>query len=89
MPLGAQRSEVLWLVLGEGARMALVGLTTGVAAARGLTRLMASQFFGVTAHDPLTYASVATLLMLVAIFACYVPARRALRIDPVVALRCE
>jgi ABC-type lipoprotein release transport system permease subunit len=54
-----------------------------------LTRLMANQLFGVTPHDPLTYATVAVLLMLVALFACYVPARRAVRLDPVAALRCE
>ena len=87
--LGAQRSDVLRLVLGEGAKMALVGVTAGIAAAFGLTRLMANQLFGVTARDPLTYVSLAVLLMLVALFACYVPARRAVRLDPVVALRCE
>jgi predicted permease len=87
--LGAQRSDVMRLVLGEGAKMALVGVVAGLAAAFGLTRLMANQLFGVTAHDPLTYAAVAVLLMLVALFACYVPARRAVRLDPVAALRCE
>jgi ABC-type antimicrobial peptide transport system permease subunit len=87
--LGAQRSDVMRLVLGEGAKMALVGVASGIAAAFGLTRLMANQLFGVTAHDPLTYAAVAVLLMLVALFACYIPARRAVRLDPVAALRCE
>jgi ABC-type antimicrobial peptide transport system permease subunit len=89
MALGAQRRDVMRLVLGEGARMALVGVVAGLAAAFGLTRLMANQLFGVTAHDPLTYAAVAILLMLVALLACYLPARRAVRLDPVAALRCE
>jgi ABC-type antimicrobial peptide transport system permease subunit len=87
--LGAQRSDVMRLVLGEGAKLALVGVSAGLAAAFGLTRLMANQLFGVTAHDPLTYAGVAVLLMAVALLACYIPARRAMRLDPVAALRCE
>ncbi|HEV2388521.1 MAG TPA: ABC transporter permease [Candidatus Acidoferrales bacterium] len=87
--LGAQRGDVLRLVLGQGARMALAGVAIGVAAALGLTRLMASELFGVTAHDPLTFVGVALLLMLVALAACYIPARRAMRVDPMVALRHE
>ena len=89
MALGAQRSDVLRLVLGQGARMALIGVTIGIAAALGLTRLMANQLFGVTAHDPLTFADVAILLLIVAVIACYIPARRAMRVDPMVALRYE
>lgn len=89
MALGAQRGDVLRLVLGEGAKMALVGVAAGIAAALGLTRLMAEELFGVTAQDPLTFAAVAILLTLVALLACYLPARRAMRVDPVIALRYE
>ncbi|HEY7893548.1 MAG TPA: ABC transporter permease [Gemmatimonadaceae bacterium] len=89
MALGAQRVDVLRLVVGEGARMAMVGAAVGILAALAVTRLMAHQLFGVSAHDPLTFAGVALLLMLVAILACYLPARRATRVDPVVALRNE
>jgi predicted permease len=89
MALGAQRVDVLRLVVGEGARMAMVGAAVGIFAALAVTRLMAHQLFGVSAHDPLTFAGVALLLMLVAILACYIPARRATRVDPVVALRNE
>ena len=89
MALGAQRSDVLRLMLGHGAKMASVGVAVGIAAALGLTRLMANQLFGVTAHDPLTFAGVAILLLVVAVIACYIPARRAMRVDPMVALRYE
>jgi predicted permease len=89
MALGAQRRDILHLVLGEGARMALLGATIGIAASLGLTRLMEKQLFGVSAHDPLTYAGVAALLMLVAIAACYIPARRAARVDPMTSLHRE
>ena len=89
MALGAQRGDVMNLVLGEGARMALIGVMIGVAAALVLTRLMTNQLFGVTPHDPLTFAAVAIVLMLVALLACYLPARRATRVDPMVALRYE
>ena len=87
--LGAQRSDVLRLILAQGTRMAFVGVAVGVAAALGLTRLMANQLFGVTAHDPITFVAVAALLMLVAVAACYIPARRAMGTDPIVALRYE
>jgi predicted permease len=89
MALGAQRRDVMRLVLGQGAKMALIGVAIGIAAALGLTRLMANQLFGVTANDPLTFVTVAILLTLVALLACYLPARRAMRIDPLVALRYE
>jgi predicted permease len=89
MALGAEGSDVLLLVIWHGARMALVGVAVGIPAALGLTRLMANQLFGVSAHDPLTFAGVATLLFIVAVAACYLPARRATRVDPIVALRYE
>jgi ABC-type antimicrobial peptide transport system permease subunit len=87
MALGAQRSDVIRLVLGEGSRMALAGVAAGVAAALGLTRLMASQLFGVTPQDPLTFLTVAIVLTAVALLACYFPARRAVGVDPMAALR--
>jgi len=89
MALGAQRGDILQLVLGEGTKMALLGAAVGVAASLALTRLMAGQLYGVSPHDPFTYVSVALLLMLVAIAACYIPARRAMRVDPMASLRCE
>ncbi|HKT47368.1 MAG TPA: ABC transporter permease [Candidatus Acidoferrales bacterium] len=87
--LGAERRDVMCLVLGQGARMALVGVAVGLAGALGLTRLMASQLFGVSPHDPLTFAAVALLLVAIALAACYFPARRATRVDPLIALRHE
>jgi predicted permease len=89
MALGAQRAEVMRLVLGDGVRMALIGAAVGTIAALGLTRLMEAELFGVSAHDPFTFAGVAALLVLVAVAACFVPARRAMRVDPIVALRHE
>jgi putative ABC transport system permease protein len=89
MALGAQRSHVLRLMLGEGMKMALVGVAIGMAAALGLTQLMASMLFGVSATDPITFGGVALVLTGVALAACYIPARRAMRVDPMVALRYE
>jgi predicted permease len=82
--LGANRSDVLRLVLGESAAMAIVGVTLGIGAAFGLTRLLAKMLYGVSAHDPFTFAGVAILLTAVALAASYTPARRAMRVDPVV-----
>jgi predicted permease len=87
--MGAQGSDVLRLVLGHGMRVALLGVAIGLAAALGLTRLIASQLYGVSANDPLTFVGVAALLTLVALAACYIPARRAMLVDPMVALRYE
>jgi predicted permease len=89
MALGAQRSDVMRLILGEGAKMALIGVVAGLAAALGLIQLIANQLFGVSAHDPFTFIAGAILLTLVALLACYIPARRAVRVDPIVALRYE
>jgi len=89
LALGAQRHNILVLVLGEGTKMASIGAVLGIVASLLLTRLMAKQLFGVSPHDPTTYASVAFVLMFVAIAASFVPARRAVRMDPAKSLRLE
>jgi putative ABC transport system permease protein len=89
MALGAKRSDVLWLVLGQGTRMAFIGIVVGIGLSLGLTRLLSHLLFGVTAYDPLTFMGVASVLIAVAIAASCIPALRATRIDPVVALRYE
>ena len=87
--LGAQQHNVLRLILGQGTKLALLGLGAGAVAALLLTRLMASLLYGVSATDPLTFGAVCIILLAVAVTACYVPARRAMRVDPMVALRHE
>jgi putative ABC transport system permease protein len=89
MALGAQPLDVLRLVIGQGVELALIGMIAGVAAALALTRLMSSLLFSVSATDPLTFMATASFLMLVALIAAYIPARRAMRVDPMVALRHE
>jgi predicted permease len=89
MALGAQRKDVLSLVLGEGMWVILIGLAIGLAASLGLTRFLSSLLVGVTATDPLTFAGVAILLAVSALTACYMPARRAVLVDPMLALRYE
>jgi ABC-type antimicrobial peptide transport system permease subunit len=87
--LGAQRRDILGMVLGHGVRLSLVGLAVGLVAAAGLTRLMTRILYGVNATDPLTFAVVILVLTVVALTACYIPAARAMRVDPIVALKCE
>jgi len=89
MALGAQTGNVLGLVLNEGLRLAICGAALGLAGSFLLARLLSKMLFGITAADPLTFVSVAVLLMLVALLACYIPARRATRVDPLEALRYE
>jgi putative ABC transport system permease protein len=87
--LGAQTANVLMLVIRQGLAPVAIGLALGLAAAAALTRLMATLLFGVSATDPATFAGIALLLVVVALLACYVPARRAAKVDPMIALRRE
>jgi len=89
MALGAERTDVLRLVVGQGLRLSLIGIGAGLAAALGLTRMMSSMLYGVRPTDLATFAGVSLLLAGVAVLASYVPARRATRVDPIVALRYE
>jgi putative ABC transport system permease protein len=89
MALGAQQHDVLRLVLGQGARIAFFGVAFGLAAAAALARLLSGLLFSVSASDPITFAAVAVLLVAVALLACYIPARRAMLVDPIIALRYE
>jgi len=87
--LGAKRSHILKLVIGRGVGMASVGIVLGLVAAFGLTRFLAGLLYGVSAVDPITFIGISILLLIVSVLACYIPARRAMKVDPLVALRYE
>ncbi len=89
MALGADRKDLLQMVVADGIRLATAGIAIGLGVSFALTRLMAGLLFGVGASDPSTLGAVTLLLIAVALVACYVPARRAAKVDPMIALRCE
>jgi putative ABC transport system permease protein len=87
--LGAQRGDVLWLILKEGAKFSLAGIGLGLAGAFIVTRGLASELYGIGPMDPVTYVGVALVMAVVTLLACYIPARRAMKVDPLIALRYE
>ncbi|MFZ0922122.1 MAG: FtsX-like permease family protein, partial [Candidatus Acidiferrales bacterium] len=89
MALGAKPADVLRMVIRQGITLTLIGVAIGIIVALGVTRLINSMIFGVTPYDPITFITVAVVLLAVAFLACYIPARRAMRVDPMVALRYE
>jgi ABC-type antimicrobial peptide transport system permease subunit len=89
MALGANPRDVLRLILGEGLKLVLAGVVLGIIAALAMTRLLATMLYGVSVTNPVIFSSVVLLLVAVSLAACFVPARRAMRVDPIVALRYE
>jgi len=89
MALGAKRTDVLRLVVRQGMTMTLIGLALGLIGVFGLSRVIAGLLYGVSPTDPLTFTGVSIVLLMVALLACLIPARRATRVDPIVALRSE
>ena len=89
MAMGAQSGRILRLVVSQGMRLAIVGLVLGTLIALASTRVLSSLLFGVSAHDPLIFGGVSLILATAAIMACYIPARRATKVDPIIALRDE
>ena len=89
MALGADSKDVLKLILGKGLMMTIIGVSIGIGGALGLSRFLSGLLYGVKPTDPLTYIAVSLILIAVALLACYIPARRAARVDPMVALRFE
>ena len=89
LALGATPANLMRLVVGRGLRLALAGVALGLLASLALTRLMSTLLFGVSATDPATFVSIALLLIFVALLACFIPARRAMEVDPMIALKCE
>ena len=89
MAVGAQRGDVLRMIVGGGMKLTLVGVAIGLAGALALARLVATMLFDVTPFDPASYAATAIVLLAIAALACYIPARRAMRVDPIMALRQE
>ena len=89
MAIGAAPRDILRLVLGQGVRLTLLGAAIGIVASLFVTRVLSASLFGVSATDPLTFVAVPIVLAAVAMLACYLPARRAMRVDPMIALRYE
>jgi putative ABC transport system permease protein len=87
--LGAQRRDLLWLVMKEGAKFSIIGIAIGTTSALAVTRLLSSELYGVSPLDPVTFLGAASVMAIVTVLASYIPARRAMRMDPMVALRLE